>query len=563
MTEAQPSEPEFDAPPPPARPSARSLIAGFVLALVLCGVNSYLTLSFGVIEEGPTIAALFFFAFFFLSRTKIIPAEMVIVATMGSAGGSLGFISNFFAARAMTGEPYTFFQMAGFAVVTSLVGMAFTIPLRQMLILREDLPWPGSKATASVIRALVSSTDRTQPLILGVTCVLGIAFVVLNDDGGFGLIPAETAIPLFGLAALGIAWSPFAIGGAYLMGLRTCVGFLFGAIVLLIMAPHLPQPDAPHRYVWPGIGFLLASGLTTMALNWKVIRDSMVSLVRRTAGEKVDDDPIMSGRSFLIFTTLAIVITAIFSSVFMGLSIVVTVLLVVVGGLVQNVIATRAAAQTAFNPARVMGVLLQGITAMAGASSAGANLAGAGFVAGSGAQAGNLTGDLVYGRWLRVPSRWQWWAQLTTVVPCSLVSAWVFQSLQSSRPMTLEGEGLPAPVAKMWAATALIFEGTSEMPPFAWQALTVGAAAGAVYVVLERNEDIKRWLPCSIGLGIGLVLPVSFDLAFFVGGILLFVIGERMLKINSVSLTTIAVGCIVAEGLGGVLKPLLSIAGVL
>ena len=563
MTEAQPSEPEFDAPPPPARPSARSLIAGFVLALVLCGVNSYLTLSFGVIEEGPTIAALFFFAFFFLSRTKIIPAEMVIVATMGSAGGSLGFISNFFAARAMTGEPYTFFQMAGFAVVTSLVGMAFTIPLRQMLILREDLPWPGSKATASVIRALVSSTDRTQPLILGVTCVLGIAFVVLNDDGGFGLIPAETAIPLFGLAALGIAWSPFAIGGAYLMGLRTCVGFLFGAIVLLIMAPHLPQPDAPHRYVWPGIGFLLASGLTTMALNWKVIRDSMVSLVRRTAGEKVDDDPIMSGRSFLIFTTLAIVITAIFSSVFMGLSIVVTVLLVVVGGLVQNVIATRAAAQTAFNPARVMGVLLQGITAMAGASSAGANLAGAGFVAGSGAQAGNLTGDLVYGRWLRVPSRWQWWAQLTTVVPCSLVSAWVFQSLQSSRPMTLEGEGLPAPVAKMWAATALIFEGTSEMPPFAWQALTVGAAAGAVYVVLERNEDIKRWLPCSIGLGIGLVLPVSFDLAFFVGGILLFVIGERMLKINSVSLTTVAVGCIVAEGLGGVLKPLLSIAGVL
>lgn len=564
MTDAQPkSEPEFDAPLPPPRPSTRSLIAGFVLALVLCGVNSYLTLSFGVIEEGPTIAALFFFAFFFLSRTKIIPAEMVIVATMGSAGGSLGFISNFFAARAMTGEPYSFFQMAGFAVVTSLVGMAFTIPLRQMLILREDLPWPGSKATASVIRALVSSTDRTQPLILAVTCVLGIAFVVLNDDGGFGLIPAETAIPLFGLAALGIAWSPFAIGGAYLMGLRTCVGFLFGAIVLLIMAPYLPQPEAPHRYVWPGIGFLLASGLTTMALNWKVIRDSIVSLIQRNEGEKVDDDPIMSGRSFLIFTTLAVVITAIFSSAFMGLSIIVTVLLVVVGGLVQNVIATRAAAQTAFNPARVMGVLLQGITAMAGASSAGANLAGAGFVAGSGAQAGNLTGDLVYGRWLRVPSRWQWWAQLTTVVPCSLVSAWVFQSLQSSRPMTLEGEGLPAPVAKMWAATALIFEGTSEMPPFAWQALAIGGAAGAVYVLLEQKEEIKRWLPCSIGLGIGLVLPVSFDLAFFVGGILLFVLGERVLKIEPVSLTTIAVGCIVAEGLGGVLKPLLSIAGVL
>lgn len=555
----------YDAPAPPDRPTPRSLVVGFLLAMVLCGVNSYLTLSFGVIEEGPTIAALFFFAFFFLSRTKIIPAEMVMVATMGSAGGSLGFISNFFAAKAMTGEPYTFFQMAGFSVVTSLVGMAFTIPLREMLILREDLPWPGSRATASVITALVSSTDKKQPLILLATCVLGIAFVVLNDDGGFGLIPSETALPLFGLAAFGagIAWSPFAIGGAYLMGLRTCVGFLFGAIVLLIMAPHLPQPEAPHRYVWPGIGFLLASGLTTMAVNWKVIRDSLAGLFARGEGKVVDDDPILSPRAFLIFTAIAITVTAAFSSIFMGLSVIAVVLLVVVGGLIQNVIATRAAAQTAFNPARVMGVLLQGITAMSGASSAGANLAGAGFVAGSGAQAGNLTGDLVYGRWLRVPSRWQWWAQITTILPCSLVSAWVFTSLQEAQPMTLEGEGLPAPVAKMWAATALVFEGTLEMPPFAWQALAIGGVVGAVYVLVEQNKKIEPWLPSSIGLGIGLVLPISFDLAFFVGGVLLFLVGERTLKIPAVSLTTIAVGCIVAEGLGGVLKPVLSIIGLL
>src|SRR5688572_6663656 len=135
------------------RPSLRCIVSGFALAVVLCGVNSYLTLSFGVIEEGPTIAALFFFAFFFLSRTKILPSEMAMVATMGSAGGSLGFISNFFAARAMTGEPYSFLQMAGFSIVTSLVGMAFSIPLREMLVLRENLPWPGSKATTSVIKA--------------------------------------------------------------------------------------------------------------------------------------------------------------------------------------------------------------------------------------------------------------------------------------------------------------------------------------------------------------------------------------------------------------------------
>src|SRR3954469_10578966 len=91
--------------------TARSLLAGLVLSIVLCAMNSYLTLSFGVIEEGPTIAALFFFAVFFLSRAKITTTEMVIVATMGSAGGSLGFISNFFAAKVTTGAPYSVLDM--------------------------------------------------------------------------------------------------------------------------------------------------------------------------------------------------------------------------------------------------------------------------------------------------------------------------------------------------------------------------------------------------------------------------------------------------------------------
>lgn len=560
--------------------TARSLVAGFVLSLLLCGVNSYLTLSFGVIEEGPTIAALFFFAFFFLSSVKITTTEMAIVATMGSAGGSLGFITNFFAAVAMTGEPYPFWTMVGFSVVTSLVGLSFVVPLRQMLILREDLPWPGSKAVESVIRALVEKGDPKQPWYLLASTLVCITVVVGNTDGGFGLWPDGSEIPLMGLAAfgLGIAWSPFAIGGAYLMGLRVCVGFLAGAIVLLVMAPHTPTPAAPHRYVWPGIGFLVASGLTQMALNWRVLAASFRSLVpKRGEAAEHDEDPVMSGRTLIALGSIALVTTAAFSYLALGLSPLVAVMLVVVAGFLQNVIATRAAAQTAFNPARVMGVLLQSVTALSGASSASQNLAGAGFVAGSGAQAGTLTGDLAYGRALGVPSRWQFWVQASTVIPCSLVSAFVFSQLQAQQPMTLEGAGLPAPVAKMWAATALIFEGRTQMPPFAWEAMALGAVAGAVYVVFERaveQWDAKRapqpdafslldFVPHSVGLGIGLVLPVAFDMAFFVGGILLWVVLGRLLKVREVTLTTLAVGSIVGEGLGGVLKPVLQMLGVI
>ncbi|MCB9727120.1 MAG: OPT/YSL family transporter [Deltaproteobacteria bacterium] len=556
------------APPAPTTHALtlRSFLAGSVLAVFLCGVNSYLTLSFGVIEEGPTIAALFFFAFFFLSRRRISTSELVIVATMGSAGGSLGFITNFYAAKAMTGTPYTFWEMAFFAIVTSLVGLAFVIPLRELLVLREKLPWPGSKATAAIITALAEGGDRRQPMYLLATVVIAMAYVVLNDDGGFGLVPEGTELAIGGLAAFGaaIAWSPFAIGGAYLMGFRTCVGFLFGGITLLVMAPYLPTPSAPHRYVWPGISFLVSSGLTIMAVNWRVISDSMRSLfrLRKVATEgSVDDDPTLEPRVFVIFSLVALAAALAFMVLGMGLSVGLVLMLVIVGGFIQNIIATRAAAQTAFNPARVMGVLLQGLSALMGGSAAAVNLTGAGFVAGSGAQAGNLTGDMAYGRWFRVPSRWQFWTQLTTLIPCALVSAWVFTNLQATTPVSLEGGQLPAPVAKIWATSALIFDGSQPMPDGALTAMLIAAAIGVVWVLLETREHLHSKIPCSIGFGLGLVLPVSYDFSFFLGGFLMWIVGRRMLKLGDLTLTTIAVGCIVGEGLGGVLKPVLALLG--
>jgi uncharacterized oligopeptide transporter (OPT) family protein len=247
----------------------------------------------------------------------------------------------------------------------------------------------------------------------------------------------------------------------------------------------------------------------------------------------------------------------------MGLGFGVVVVLILLGGFVQNVIATRAAAVTAFNPARVMGVLMQGVCALFGARTAALNLAGAGFVAGSGAQAGVLLGDMAYGRWFKVPPRWQFWTQMTTILPCSVVSAFVFQNLQARTPLRLEGGQIPAPVAKIWATTALIFDGQRPLPRYALEVLVLSAVLGALYVVLEEKVLWGSRLPSSVGLGIGLVLPVSIDISFFLGGFLLWIVLGRWFKVSNVTLTTIAVASIVGEGLGGVVKPLLDVAGLI
>ena len=533
--------------------TARSLLAGLVLSIVLCAMNSYLTLSFGVIEEGPTIAALFFFAVFFLSRAKITTTEMVIVATMGSAGGSLGFISNFFAAKVMTGAPYSVLDMVLFGTVTSLIGLVTVIPLRQILVLRENLPWPGSKAVESVIRALVEHGDPRQPLILLGTFLVAATYVVLNDDG-FKLVPSQTVLP--GLAAVGgaIAWSPFAIGGSYLMGMRTCVGFLAGAVALMVMAPYTPTPKAPNEYYWPGLGFLVASGLTVMAINWRTITGAFRSILT-LGGKTEDDDPMLSGRALAAFASVSLVLTVVVLGWRFAVPIVMSVVLILVAGLIQNIIATRAAAQTAFNPARVMGILLQGVTSALGGSQVATNLTGAGFVAGSGAQAGLLTGDLVYGQAFKVPSRWQFWTQTLTVLPCTVVSAYAFLVINRDKPLVLEGPGHPAPVAKMWAKSAQIFEGgLSALPPGALTWLLVGAAVGVIYTLLEYIPRLRPWMPEAIGLGLGLVLSPANGISFFIGGFLLWIVLGRWMKWSETTLTTIAVGSIVAEGIGGVVQ---------
>lgn len=547
-------QPDFGSTPPI---TFRSVVMGLIFSVALCAMNSYLTLSFGVIEEGPTIAALFFFALMLPFGAKsITTTEMVIVATMGSAGGSLGFISNFYAAKAMTGEPYSLMDMTLFGIVSSLIGLAMAIPLRQLLILKEDLPWPGAKAVETVVRTLVEKGDPRQAVVLLGSFVALCAYVVLNDEDGYAVVPS--ALALGGLATYGgyIALSPFAIGSAYLMGLRTGVGFLVGAAFLMIGARWLGfQPtDAPQKFYWPGLGFLVASGLTALAINWRTITGALRSMVA-IGGKSEDPDPPLSPKLLLAFATVAFVSCALVLNLRFALNLGLVVMLVVVAGLIQNIIATRAAAQTNFNPARVMGILLQGITAAFGGKSAAINLTGAGFVSGSGAQASLLTADMVYGRSFKVPSRWQFWTQTLTVVPCAIASAFMFDWILSDKARF---EKMPSPVARVWAESANIFDkGFDALPAGASSWLLGGAIVGVVYVLVEHFAPFKKWLPESTGIGLGLVLSPALSLGFFVGSFLMWIVLGRWLKWSDATLTTIAVASIVAEGIGGVLKPML------
>ncbi len=83
----------------------------------------------------------------------------------------------------------------------------------------------------------------------------------------------------------------------------------------------------------------------------------------------------------------------------------------------------------------------------------------------------------------------------------------------------------------------------------------IGAAIGVVYTLLELIPVLHKWLPSSMGIGLGMVLSVGLGLTFFVGGFIMWIVLRRWFGMKDITLTTIAIGCIVAEGIGGVMKP--------
>lgn len=555
----------------------RCIIAGFILAMFLCAINSYLTLSFGIMEEGPAIAVLFFFAVYFRSKMKITTTEMVVVATMGSAGGVLGFMANFFAARVMVElPPYTFWEMTFFTITSSVIGLMAVVLLRQILVIENDklpegqkLPWVGAKAVQGMIDALLKAKDSMQPRYLVFFTTAATAYVIFNDDGGVGWFPFLGMFTVFGLSAYGagIAFSPFVWGGAYLMGFRTCVGFFVAGIALFVIGHILPEElemqASPHRFVWPGIMFLVTSGLTGLAMRWRSIIDALKSLTQaRTGG---DSDPIMSKHGLIIFLGCGLIFVVAMLYFVFELTILVIVGMLVIGGLILNLIATRAAAQTYFNPARVMGILLQGVAALLGGASVGANLTGGGIVAGAGGQGGNLTNDMAYGFWYKVRSRLQFWTQASTLIPCAMVSAAVFMMINHNVNLAIDSEEIAAPIAKIWATMAMIFDPDKklDLPTYAMESMWIAGIAGIIWTMLESREGLRKFLPCSIGFGLGLILPIFYNVGFFAGGLVMWFLLPRFLNFKDVTLNTIAISCIVGEGVGGMISGTLRALGII
>jgi uncharacterized oligopeptide transporter (OPT) family protein len=544
------------------------------MAVVMCGVNSYLTLKVGVIEEGFVVTFLLFFIGvqilrLFARQGVITEAEATIVGTMGSAGGSLAFIANVFAALKMAGHDLTWWQMSVFAILVSLGGLLMAVPFRLLYIVKEPLPWPTGKVAESSIKAVLSGMDSIQPKVLAVGATVAFAYIF---GIGLGWFPEMTMLPLgLGSLGVGLAWSPFILGAGYLIGLRVGWGFGVGAIILALMAPHLDM--APHKYVWPGVMALLTCGLTGLLLKWKTIKSAMTSLSPHGLLEVSEEDKVFSSRALKWLVIIVFIVTVVGLKVAFHINILVSSCGLVVAYTILNAIATRATGETAFNPVRVMGVILMALFAVLGLNDSWSTLIGAGIAAAGIGATSLLVQDNYVGRAFNVPAKQQLLSQAVVLPLTACVCAWVF--ILADNTYGVGSEKLPAAVAMLWSSVAKIFAGETQLPAFAKEAMAIGAVSGVVLALLDEvagrkiksarstgKSSLWRFMPHSLGITLGLLLPIPYDLAFFVGAVVLCWLMPKF-KVSDEALTGVAAAGIVGEGTSNLVVAILTAFGVL
>jgi OPT family oligopeptide transporter len=517
----------------------------------------------------------------------------------------------------------TFMDVLLWVFFTSFLGVFFAIPLRRQMLVVDRLTFPTGTAAAQTIQAMHAKGDEAvkKGRALGITGLVSGIFTWFRDGipaviPGYAMAPSAIKVGGISIANLtmGMALSPMMFGAGFLIGPRIGISLAIGgAVAWAGLAPWLHgqgidmwiaesmtaaenlqacqailaagTPDeagmatlgADCKYMaqvvnesyysvmvkwlmWPGIGMMVAAGLTSTAMKWKIMLKAVQGLFNTKGGKS----PI----AHLEVPTLWWVGGAIVSSIgvlgMLKLRFGVPVLFGVAAialSFVLAVIAVRATGETDINPVGSMGSITQiafgaaqsGSTAAAG-SVITANLLTGGVAASGASEAADMMQDLKTGWLLGATPRRQFLAQLMGVAVGSVFCAGIFWVLIQGAP--IGSEQWPAPAAITWSGLAtMMAKGASALPPHAMTGLGVGIAIGVLLPILEKvlPPSVRKYLPSAVGLGVAMVVPYMYAFSMFLGSMLYAAIRAWRPKLMADYAGAIGAGGIAGEGLIGVL----------
>lgn len=224
----------------------RGVLLGAVITIIFTASNVFLGLKVGLTFSSAIPAAVISMSVLRLFKDANI-LENNMVQTQASAAGTLSAIIFILPALVMMGhwQGFPFWQTLGICAAGGMLGVMFTIPLRHVMVVQSDLPYPEGVAAAEILR--VGSAERAQDVAADAErAPAGPAATGMGDIVSGGVAAAAVSFAASGLRVLGDGVSGwFALGGAVFrlpMGFSLALlgaGYLIGIVAGLAMLTGL------------------------------------------------------------------------------------------------------------------------------------------------------------------------------------------------------------------------------------------------------------------------------------------------------------------------------------
>lgn len=585
----------------------QSIFAAVLVAAFMGVSYPYMVLKIGFGPNVSIVAAFFgFIILTLIARKSYDRWQNNIVQTAGTSAAQTAFMCIVLASFDMLRDSKivsfalnpTPLQTFIWLTALSALGILLSVPMRRHFVVDEQLPFPDGMAAAETLKVLdpprgTSKGDEAWELARRAATVLGIGMLIsavlmfFREDSriyevlGFpfklpeGWSPNElsAAGPLmlgvagasFAVAKMGVgfSYSLLNIGSGMIIGFRVTLWLLVGGIIGWIVAPyflvtHGVLPNDPSRtqvlfwIMWPAIGMIVAAGMTILVVRWRLLVEAFRGLA--SAGSSSGDVPL----SFIVIGIIALAaFIAYYQNLIFGLPIWMSLLAIVLS-VPLMLVGLRALGETNWGPISALSNMMQGLFAAIAPGNVNANIMGNATTGTIAATSEGLMQDYKTGHIIGSTPAAMTVAQLIGAPIGAAALAWTYPMLVSAYGIVGENAQLAAPTARRAAGFAEVLSaGIGAVPQTALIAAAIAILLGIFFALLEQNEKLRRVVPSSTGLSLGLLLPFAAVSTIFVGGI----IGMVWMAVSPESakryLVPLASGFIAGEALIAVLAPIL------
>lgn len=590
----------------------RAVLMGGLLGSMMSISNLYTTLhlgwAFGVAITACVLSFVIWNAMRALTGGRL--SQMTILenncmaSTASAAGYSTGSTigTAFGALLLMTNEHIAWYILLPFTFFTALLGVFLAVPLKRQMINIEQLPFPSGIAAAETLRSLYShgheALKKAYSLIAGIVFG-GLLGFFRTDEGmipwldkfffdklkfldsilGGHRVPGLISFERWDATearphrrGLGFEPSALLIAAGMIVGMRVSLSMLLGAIILYFwVTPELHAIDVQNKAVtdyivsiplvgttlsvnrwslWGGASVMVFSSLASVALQWKTIARSFMSLKGRGAGSggasyahvEVPTTWLIIGLIPIGLGMVVVQYLAFNIAVWMGI-------IAVLMSFVVALVCCRATGETDTTPIGAMGKVTQLLYAWLAPANSTINLMTASVTANAGSSAADLLTDLKSGYLLGANPRKQFIAQLAGVFfgTAAVVPAWYLMVPDAA---TME-KRFNLPSTQIWRAVAeALTKGLEYVPYSARMAIVYGALIGVLLPVLgTKFPKTNRFLPSAMGLGLAWIMPFYNALAFAVGAVLAWLWSMISKRNADTYVVPVASGLIAGESL--------------